>query len=51
MREDTQQNEHEFFAKDERSVYKFVEVNNEWIQDGKVSVTDGILKCLVLPSG
>ena len=49
-REDTQQNEHEFFATDNKRVCKFVKVNDKWSQDKEATVKDKIKKCLVLPS-
>ena len=56
-REETQQNEHEFFATSgrwlptyEKSVCKFVKVNDKWSQDKVATVTNRFKKCLVLPS-
>ena len=49
-REDTQQNEHEFFATNQKSVCKFVKVNDKWSQDKEATVRGHINKCLVLPS-
>ena len=49
-REDTQKNEHEFFATKLTSVYKFVKVNDKWSQDKEANVTFEIKKCVVLPS-
>ena len=49
-REDTQQNEHEFFATDGNGVSKFVNVNDKWSQDKEATVTNEIKTCLVLPT-
>ena len=31
-------------------MYKFVKVNDKWSQDKEATVTDDIIKCLVLPN-